>query len=610
MECLAMLSQQKQRISQHIKPYFNLEDFRKPYLLLSPFLLKQWKTYGVLLLLLVVDILITIGNAWFFGSLTDAAIHGNWERMKQLIPIGILITMVSIVSNYCDIYFETIASNGLKNQLKEYLFEHILRLPAGEASNMRSGDLISYFNNDIHSVDGVVGSSLISLIRLPLIFIAVFIYLFQISWILCLISVFIAPIAICGGAFFGLLLKKNGRMLHQLVAEINSTLSETFQGFQVIRSFTLEKAIFHHFKSKNEKYYDLELENAKLQGWYYSGGYLVNSVAFLFNLCLGTYFVASGSLTVGSLLTFIHLAGHLVYPMTGLAGQWAGFQRSITAIERLVDLLNRPTASDELSSFTPTISNVKSIQFQDICFSYDENKKVFKEFNLEIPAGKIVAFVGPSGAGKTTLFNLLQGFYKPQFGRILVNGIPTEDLTLSELRSSIAHVPQETFLFAGTIKENLLLAKPTISEDELIKAAKQANIHEFIVSLANGYETEIGERGIKLSGGQRQRIAIARAILKNAPILLLDEATSALDSETEYHIKEELEQLMQNRTTLIIAHRLSTIRNADLIVVINNGEIEQIGSHDDLLSQSGLYQKLYISSFTKEDPLDLPVLSS
>jgi ATP-binding cassette, subfamily B, bacterial len=603
-----MLSQQKNRISQYIKPYFNMDDFKKPYLLLSPFLLKQWKVYMVLLLLLGVNIFITIGSAWFFGNLTDAAIHGNLDSMKQLIPIGILLTMVSIVSNYCGIYFNTIASNGLKNLLKEYLFEHILRLPAGEASNMRSGDLISYFNNDIHSVDGVVGSSLISLIRLPLVFIAVFIYLFQISWILCLISVFIAPIAICGGAFFGLLLKKNGRMLHQLVAEINSTLSETFQGLQVIRSFTLEKTIFHQFKSKNKKYYDLELENAKLQGWYYSGGYLVSSVAFLFNLCLGAYFVASGTLTVGSLLTFIHLAGHLVYPMTGLAGQWAGFQRSLTAIERLVDLLNKPTASDELPSFTPAILTVRSIQFQDISFSYDENKKIFKGLNLEIPDGKVVAFVGPSGAGKTTLFNLLQGFYKPQLGSILINGIPTEDLTLSELRSSIAHVPQETFLFAGTIKENLLIARPTITDDEIVEAAKQANIHDFIVSLPNGYETEIGERGIKLSGGQKQRIAIARAILKNAPILLLDEATSALDGETEYQVKEELDQLMTNRTTLVIAHRLTTIQNADLIVVINNGEIEQIGSHDELLSQDGLYRKLYMSRFEKEEVPALAVL--
>lgn len=595
-----MLGQQKQHIKNLITRYFNLDDYKKTFLLLKPFILTQWKAYVVLLILLAVDIFFTIAYAWFFGNLTDAAIHGNLARIKVLVPIGILLTSLSIFSRFCRIYFETEASNGLKNNLKEYLFNHILRLPAGETSNIRSGDLISYFNNDIHSVDGVTGSTLISLIRLPLVFIAVFIYLFQINWILCLVSVLIAPIAIAGGAFFGLLLKKNGRMIHQLVAEINSTLSETFQGLQVIRSFTLEKDVFKRFRIKNKKYYDLELENAKLQGWYYSGGYLVNSLAYLFNLCLGAFFVSKGEMTVGSLLTFINLVGHLVYPMTGLAGQWAGFQRSITAIERLIDLLEKPTASQELSSYDPVIQEVSSIQFQDISFSYDESKKVFENFNIDIPAGKMIAFVGPSGAGKTTLFNLLQGFYQPQLGKILINGTPTDELTLSELRSSIAHVPQETFLFAGSIKENLVLARPGTTENEMIHAAKSANIHDFIMTLPNGYNTEIGERGIKLSGGQKQRMAIARAILKNAPILLLDEATSALDGETEYYVKEELEQLMKNKTTLVIAHRLSTIQNADLIVVINNGKIEQMGNHEQLLRQVGLYQKLYHSNF-KDD---------
>jgi ATP-binding cassette, subfamily B, bacterial len=587
-----MLAAKNQKVDQLTRKYMNISDIKKAFSLLWPFLLKQWKAYMVLLLLLVVNVFFTLSYAWFFGNMTDSAIHGNLGRLKELVPIGICLTFMSIMANYCEIYFETVATNGLKNNVKEYLFEHILRLPAGEVSNMRSGDLISYFNHDIHSVDGVVGRSLISLIRLPLVYIAVLIYLLQINWMLCLICVAIAPIAIFGGAFMGLKLKKNGRMLHELVAEINSTLSETFQGFQVVRSFTLEKNTFIKFKSKHKKYYKLELENAKLQGWYYSGGYLVNSVAFLVSLCLGAYYVSVGSMTVGSLLTFINLVGHLVYPMTGLAGQWAGFQRSITAIERLIHLLQKPTSSDELANYKPTISNVKSIQFQGISFSYDDSKKIFEDFHLQIPAGKVVAFVGPSGAGKTTLFNLLQGFYQPQKGRILIDGIPTEELSLSNLRSSIAHVPQETFLFGGSIKENLLMARPNITYDEMVKAAKQANIHDFIVSLPNGYETEIGERGIKLSGGQKQRVAIARAILKNAPILLLDEATSALDSETEYYVKEELEQLMQNKTTLIIAHRLSTIQSADIIVVIHNGKIEQMGNHKELIQQNGLYRKL------------------
>jgi ATP-binding cassette, subfamily B, bacterial len=596
-----MFSQQKQRVNELRKQYFNISDFRGPYLLLKPFILKQWKAYIMLLLLLVVDIFFTIAYACFFGNLTDAAVKGNLSNIKTLIPIGVGLTIVSIVANYFDIYFETVTSNGLKNHLKEYLLEHILRLPASEASNMRSGDLISYFNHDIHGVNGVVGSSLIGLIRLPLVFIAVFIYLFQLNWLLCLVSVLVIPIAIFGGVFFGLLLKKNGRMLHQLVADINSMLSETFQGLQVIRSFTLEQKAFNRFKKKNNKYYKLELENAKLQGWYYSGGYLVNSLVMLTNLSLGAYFVSTGTLTVGSLLIFLNLVGNLVYPMTGLAGQWAGFQRSVTAIERLVDLLNKPTSTDELPSFVPTLTNIKSIQFQDISFRYEENNQIFSQLNLDIPAGKFIAFVGPSGAGKTTLFNLLQGFYKPQFGRILINGLSTEMLTISELRSLIAHVPQETFLFSGSIKENLVLARPDVTDEEILIAAKNANIHDFIESLPNGYDTEIGERGIKLSGGQKQRISIARAILKNAPILLLDEATSSLDTETEHIIQDELEQLMKNRTTLVIAHRLSTVQNADVIVVVNNGEVEQIGSHQVLINQEGLYRKLYLTGFKNEE---------
>jgi ATP-binding cassette, subfamily B, bacterial len=596
-----MFLQQKQRINALRKQYFNFSDFSGPFLLLKPFILKQWKAYVILLLLLGVDIFFAIAYAWFFGNLTDAAVKGNLVSIKTLIPIGIGLTIVSIVANYCDIYFETVTSNGLKNHLKEYLLEHILRLPANEASNMRSGDLISYFNHDIHGVDGVIGSSLIGLIRLPLVFITVFIYLFQLNWLLCLVSVLVIPIAIFGGVFFGLLLKKNGRMLHQLVADINSTLSETFQGLQVIRSFTLEQNVFNRFKQKNNQYYKLELENAKLQGWYYSGGYLINSLVMLTNLCLGAYFVSIGTLTVGSLLIFLNLVGNLVYPMTGLAGQWAGFQRSVTAIERLVDLLNKPTSTEELPSFVPTITNVKSIQFQDISFRYEENNQIFNQLNLDIPAGKLIAFVGPSGAGKTTLFNLLQGFYKPQFGRILINGLSTEVLTISELRSLIAHVPQETFLFSGSIKENLVLARPGVTDGEILIAAKNANIHDFIEALPNGYDTEIGERGIKLSGGQKQRIAIARAILKNAPILLLDEATSALDTETEHIIQDELEQLMKNRTTLVIAHRLSTVQNADVIVVVNNGKVEQIGSHQVLINQEGLYRKLYFSGLKQEE---------
>ncbi len=501
-----MLKQQKQKLGQMVKPYFKITDIKKTYVLLKPFILKQWKVYLVLFIIISVDIFFTLAYAWFFGNLTDAAIHSDFDRLKKLVPIGILLTITSIVTNFVEIYFETIALQGVKQELQSYLFQHILLLPAGTAANLRSGELLSYFTNDIHSVYGLTGASLINWIRLPVTYIAVLIYLIQINWMLCLITMLVAPCAIIGGALFGWLLKKNGRELHELMANINHTLSETFQGFQVIRSFTLERKIFQTFSRKTKDYYQLELKNAKLQGWYSSAGYLLNSVVFLFSLCLGAYFVSEKTMTVGNLLTFTNLVGYLVYPLTGLASQWAGFQRSLAAMERIIDLLEKPVASQELPSFSPTIKHVQSIHFEKLTFSYDEKKNVFDQFDLHIPVGKVIAFVGPSGAGKSTLFNLLQGFYKPQTGRIRINGIPIEELSFADLRSAIAHVPQETFLFGGTFRENLVMARPSVQEEEMIEACRSAFIHDFIQSMPDGYDTQIGERGVKLSGGQKQRI--------------------------------------------------------------------------------------------------------
>ena len=575
-----------------MKLYLIMNDIKKTLSLLAPFVFHHKKAYIGLFLLLFVDIFLTIAFAWFFGNIADAAIHSDLDTMKWLVPLGISFVLLSIMTTFYDTYFEAIATNGVKRNLKDHLLKHILRLPVKNASSHQSGELLSHFNNDIQSIDGVIGSNLINLIKLPLIFIAVLIYLLHINWKLLLISAFAAPIAVICGVFFGLLLRRNSRKIHSLWGKMNSLLNEMFQGYQVIRSFTMETSFFNKYAEQNKELYRLELENSKLSGWYHSGSEFVSSLTYLVSLCLGAYYVSIDVMTVGALIIFVTLINHLVYPLTELAGQWAGFQRSVTAVERIVDVLEQPIDSTELPSYIPSKKQFVSIQFQNISFSYDENKKVFEHFNLQVPAGQIVAVVGPSGAGKTTLFNLLQGFYKPQSGQILLDGVSTEQFSLAALRSTIALVSQETFLFAGTIRENLLLARPYITESEMITASIYAHIHDFILSLPNHYDTEIGERGVKLSGGQKQRLAIARAILKDAPILLLDEATSALDNETEYHVKEALDQLMKDRTTLVIAHRLSTIQNADLIIVIHNGTIVQMGCHEELINKKGLYQNL------------------
>lgn len=593
------------KVKSNLKEYFIFKELIRTFTLLKPFILKRRKAYFVLLFLLILDVILTIAFASFFGKIADAAVKADFELIKSLMPTVISLALLGIVFAFLDIYFETVATNGVKRDVKDYLFSHVLRLRVSRASHIRSGELITYFSNDIHNLDGVIGYSLLNLIRLPLIFITVFFYLLQLNLVMTLLSLLITPIAVISGAVFGLLLRRNSRRLNTLYEKVNTRISETFQGISVVRSFTLEKSFFDKFSKENEELYRVELSNAKLRGWFSSGSQLIGSFAYYLCLLLGAYFVSKNSMSVGSLLTFLSLLGNLVYPLTGLASQWAGFQRSITAVERILKVVDEQVVSRDLPSNDLSANLTKSIELEDVSFSYDETNSVIKNLDLVIPTNKVVALVGPSGAGKSTLFNLLQGFYQPQKGNILFDGVSIKEMTVSKLRSTIASVPQETFLFAGTIRENLMLARPEIREKEMIQAAQDACIHDFIQTLPNGYDTEIGERGIKLSGGQKQRIAIARAILKDAPILLLDEATSALDTETEYYVKEALNSLKKNRTTLVIAHRLSTIESADLILVMDQGKIVQQGSHEELINQPGLYQTLSRTKFKPKVELSL-----
>jgi ATP-binding cassette, subfamily B, bacterial len=591
------------------KDYFTPKDFKKAYRLLKPYIMKYHRAYIGLIFFLIVNITLTLGFAWFMGRITDAAVQSDFDRLKWLVPLGILLTIISVLTTYFGNYFETIASSTFIRDLKLDLYHHILRLPAKETSAHHSGELLSHFTNDIHNVGGLIGSSLINFIRLPLLSIAAFIYLLHISWQLSLLSIIVAPLAVAAGAFFGLLLRRNSRKAHKLMSDMNTLLNESFQGLNVIRSFTMEKIIHKKFANQNSEMYSLQLQNTKLSGLFYSGSQAISSVAFLVSLCLGAYYVSIQQITVGSLLSFINLINHLIYPLTGIAGLWASFQHSITAVERISNVLDYPAESQELSSHLTPKSIHESIQLDNVTFGYDHDKNIFEKLSLKIPSGKVVALVGHSGAGKTTLFNLLLSLYKPQGGKILIDGISTKEYSLSELRSMIAHVPQESFLFDGTIRDNLVLARPDIKDKEMIEAAIHANIHDFILTLPNGYDTEVGERGVKLSGGQKQRIAIARALLKDAPLLLLDEATSALDSETEYYVKTALDQLMKNRTTIVIAHRLSTIKNADMIIVMHEGKIVQTGCHDELVKQVGIYRDLNQTTFHRKKPIPIQVVS-
>ncbi|WP_191565596.1 ABC transporter ATP-binding protein [Metabacillus idriensis] len=584
------------------KNMFLIEDIQRTYTLLGPYLLKYKKSYACLFLIMFAQISLTIGFAWFFGTITDAAVQNEAEKLKWLVPIGISLIGVSLAASYFYTYLESKTINTVKLELKELLLKHILLLPVKKTSSMRTGDLMTHFTNDVNCIEGVIGSNLLYLIQLPLTFTAVSIYMFMINWQLASIGFTVIPLAIVIGAVFGILLRNNSRKMFTQISDIISTLNEIFQGLSVIRSFLLEKEMSLKQNTQNQELFELEMKNTKLRGFFYIGGEAITSITYITGLCLGAYFVSKSMITVGSLLTFVTLMQHLISPLTGLAGIWGSFQSSASAVERLSSILNETTEVENLPEYVSAKSIKGSLQLKNVHFSYGQQKKAIENFTIDIPNGKTVAIVGPSGAGKSTLFHLIQGFYQPDSGMIMLDHNPAELLPPSVVRSSFAFVAQETFLFSGTIKDNLLLARQSISNSELVTAAKQANIHDFIMTLPNQYDTQVGERGVRLSGGQKQRLSIARAILKNAPILLLDEATSALDSESEQFVKDALAAI-KNKTTLIIAHRLSTIQHADLIVVMDEGKIVQMGRHEELITQDGLYRKLSHLQFKAKENL-------
>ncbi|TDG00294.1 ABC transporter ATP-binding protein [Paenibacillus piri] len=590
-------------MQRNLKQYLEISELRKPLAFMLPYAARYWKSYAGLVLLLFGGIGAALFFTWFLQNITDAAVKGDLGRVRFLIIVGICSTIVSSLMVYANTYLSSTAIEKVKRDLKNDLFAHMLRLPTRYYGNNHSGELVSHLTNDVNGIEGAIGSSLLGMLRLPLMAAAAFIYLVHINWQLSLLCMLLVPLSLLSGAVLGKLLRRNSRLIHDHLGKVNSFLGDAFAGQLVIRSFTLEQPVYRQYEDRNQKLLAMELKVARLRGWFSVGAGAAGTVAYLLSMGLGAYFVTQNSLTVGSLLAFVSLMQYLISPLAGMAGLWGGFQRSIAAIERLQKVMNEPAEPHSLLSVPASASRVmapSSIHFHHVTFGYDSSKTVLDNFSLTVPVGKAVALVGPSGAGKSTLFSLAQRFYRPDSGTICLDQQPIELLSNAELRSSMAYVPQETYLFAGTIRDNIAFGRLDASESEIVQAAKDANAHEFILALPHGYDTETGERGVKLSGGQKQRIAIARAVLKNAPILLLDEATSALDSETEYLVQEALERLMKNRTTMVIAHRLSTIQNADLIVVMDQGAIVEQGKHHQLLNKDGLYARLYRLQFEEK----------
>jgi len=501
-------------------------------------------------------------------------------------------------------YLLSRVGEGVVADLRRTVYRHLLTLSLRFFETRKTGEITSRLTSDISTVQGVVSSALVQIFSQTLTLVGTVIILFVTNWRLSLLMLSIVPVVVLAAFYFGRLLRKVSKEFQDRVADANARAEEAIGGIRVVQAFTAEPLEARTYADLIGASFKVALRRARIRAIFNPVVFFAMFTAIGIVLWYGGRLVIAGELTPGQLVAFLVYTFSVAGAVGAFSGLFSQFQEALGASSRIFELLDEKSDLPEPANPLKLGSVRGEVRFQHVSFGYGERGVVLEDVSLAAQPGEVVALVGPSGAGKSTLISLIPRFYDPTAGRILLDGVDIRDLTLYDLRSNIALVPQETQLFSGTVAENIRYGKPGASDAEVIEAAKAANAHEFITSFPDGYATIVGERGIKLSGGQRQRVAIARALLKNPRILILDEATSSLDSESEALVQEALEVLMQGRTTFVIAHRLSTIRSADKIVVLEAGRIVQQGTHQELLAAGGLYKELYELQF-RED-VELP----
>lgn len=529
------------------------------------------------------------------GMIKQIALYG-----VGLIGIYLLRAGMNYYINYCG----HVMGVKMQAQMRSDLFTHLQKLPYSFYDNHETGQIMSRMTNDLFMVSELAHHGPENLFISSFMIIGSFVYLCTINWLLALIVFAFLPIIVIVSIKAQNQMNEAFEKSRKETGNINATLENSISGIRVTKAYANDVYEQQKFEKNNGDYVRERSKAYKAMGKFSASMSFTTQVCNAVVLVAGGIFCIYGKLDYGDLVAFMLSITLFISPVENLLMFSEQLQDGVTGFKRFVEVMDAKIEED--SENAKDIDRPKGdVEFKDVSFSYDGERQVLSDINLKIPAGKTYAFVGASGGGKTTLCHLIPKFYKLQEGMIYIDGTPISEISNKSLRQNVGIVQQDVFLFTGTFKENIAYGDPDADDESIIEAAKRANIHDYIVSLPDGYNTQIGERGIKLSGGQKQRLSIARVFLKNPSVLILDEATSALDNATEALIQHALYELCKGRTTLVVAHRLSTVKNADEIVVVNKGKIEEQGTHEQLIKKGGIYKKLCEAQYKDYDPSDL-----
>lgn len=562
---------------------------------------------GVILLSIITSLMSAV-PAWLSKYLIDDVLVSKSPKMLVIVIGAIFVsTIIKVVTNYFASISSGYITEKIRRDIKIDVFSHLQKLPIAYFKQNKLGDTMSRLSGDSTTL-GRIGFMLFDMLKEFITVLALLVRMFQVDFMLALISLTVLPAIISMVKKYTKKIRKSGRVRQDTVGFVTAFIQESLSGVSVIKAFNRSDKIIDKYKGVTQEEFDKIYKTTKIKAKVSPINEILSTLMILLVASYGGYqIIITQTMTPGDLISFITAIGLMQQPLKTLVKRNNELQEALPSADRVIEILDVPQEIDHIGDVAKAVpSKIETINFESVDFMYDDGKeKVLKNFTLNVKAGEVVALVGKSGSGKTTLVNLLPRYYDITGGSIKVNNTDIREMSLEEYRNHIGIVPQETFLFSGTIGENIAFGKDNMTEEDIEKAAKMANAYDFIMELPNKFDTEVGERGVLLSGGQKQRIAIARALIQNPSIMILDEATSALDTESERLVQEALDKLMIGRTTFVIAHRLSTIINADKIVVMENGEIKEVGSHEKLLGNNGIYKKLYEIQFGKLEPNDL-----